>query len=65
MLITITKMERPERSGDWHDKPLRYKVCGPDNEVQKFSIKKDALAYRADRRRSTNQAEACNRWVAR
>lgn len=50
--VNIEKLSRPEQSGDWHDKPLRWCVRGPGVEVQKFSTKKDALKYRSVRRKS-------------
>lgn len=52
--ITIEKLARPEQCGDWHDKPLRWAVCGPDAELQKFKTKKDALKFRSIRRRSSD-----------
>ena len=44
--ILIVKLARPERCGDWHDKPLKWAVVGPGKEVQKFSTKADAVLYR-------------------
>jgi hypothetical protein len=49
---------RSEACGDWHDKPVRYSVTGPNNELQKFSTKKDALKYASLRRRAASQQEA-------
>jgi hypothetical protein len=42
-LVKVSRMDKPQASGDWHDKPLRWIVTGPDSEVQKFATKKDAL----------------------
>lgn len=39
----IERLQSPEHSGDWHDKPLRWKVNGP--EVQKFATKRDAKLW--------------------
>ena len=55
MKIIIEKLAHWERSGDWHDRPLRWRVVGPGNEVQKFSTKKEAALYRTIRRNSTEQ----------
>jgi len=44
-MIVISKLPYPEASGDWHDKPLRWIVSGPDAEVQKFSTRADARLY--------------------
>jgi len=61
--ITITKLDRPEHSGDWHDKPLKWIVSGPSAETQKFSTKSDASNYASRRRRSGTQLEAINAFV--
>jgi hypothetical protein len=58
MKIEISKMERSEHQGDWHDKPLRWLVAGPESETQKFSTKKDAEKYLRLRRRSSDQGAA-------
>jgi hypothetical protein len=54
-----------ERSGDWHDKPLRYAVNGPGNEVQKFPTKRSAENYRTVRRKAATMSEAIAAYVAR
>jgi hypothetical protein len=54
---------KPEHCGDWHDKPVRYSVTGPNAEVQKFSTKKEAERYARMRRRAESQNEAMNRYV--
>ena len=60
MEITITKLERPQYHGDWHDKPCRWSVNGPRSECKVFSCKKDALRYKSIRVRHTDQLEAIN-----
>jgi len=52
--IYVTLLDKPENQGDWHDKPLKYKVCGPAEEVQKFSTKREALRYKSIRARSAD-----------
>lgn len=52
-MITVSRLDCFERSGDWHDKPLRWRVDGPGAEVQKFSTKKDAERYARLRRKLT------------
>lgn len=61
MKITIERMARPERSGDWHDKPLRWAVK-TGAEVQRFSTKKEAERYRRVRRKSASDVEAIKRF---
>ena len=56
--ITITKLERPEHHGDWHDPLIKWAVRGPGNECQKFSTKKEAASYARQRRCVDTQAEA-------
>jgi hypothetical protein len=60
--ITVSKLERAEHSGDWHDKPLRWQVAGPGNELQKFPTKRWATFYAKIRRHSqkfgTDSAQA-------
>ena len=56
--LTITKLERAEHNGDWHDRPLRWQVAGPDNELQKFSTKAEATLYAKIRRASVDAAQA-------
>jgi hypothetical protein len=62
-LITVSKLEHPEHAGDWHDKPLRWIVNGPDTECQKFQTKKNALLYKRLRARSNSAFEA-GRWYS-
>jgi hypothetical protein len=51
MKFLITKLDHPEHCGDWHDRPLKWKVSGP--EVQKFSTKKEAQTWVKIRRHTT------------
>lgn len=62
-LVRTSRMDKPQASGDWHDKPLRWIVNGPDSEVQQFSTKKDALLYARIRRGAASQQEAMNHYV--
>jgi len=43
--MKIERLPEPIPSGDWHDKPLRWTVSGPGDEVQHFRTKKDARTY--------------------
>ncbi len=61
--IFIQKLDAFEFSGDWHDKPLRYKVCGPGKEVQKFSTKRMAASYKSFRAHAKSATEAINNFV--
>jgi hypothetical protein len=54
----VEKLPVPERSGDWHDAPLKWKVVGPGAEVQKFSRKADAALYARIRGRRADMASA-------
>jgi len=56
--ITITKLSGPIRSGDWHDAPLRWAVCGPLTERQLFATKRDATVYKRLRRSAQNEQQA-------
>jgi len=62
--VTVSKLARPQYSGDWHDKPLRWSVDGPRSECQKFSTKQDALQYARIRRRFMDQLDAINAYRA-
>lgn len=61
-MISVSQMDSLEFAGDWHDKPLKWIVNGPSQEVQKFSTKKDAMRYASIRRKSASFAEACSRY---
>lgn len=63
MNIQIEKLTSEKYDGDWHDKPLRYAVKGPDAEIQQFSTKKNAELYRRIRLRSNSLNEAVNNYV--
>lgn len=65
----IARLPRPERCGDWHDKPLRWSVTstvpGQEKaEFQKFATRKDAELYARIRRRSASFNEALKAYVA-
>jgi hypothetical protein len=63
MKIKIEKLDRPEHSGDWHDKPLRWRVVGPGAELQKFSTKSEATLYKRLRRKAKTFAEATQAYI--
>ena len=56
--LLILPLDKPEHAGDWHDKPLRYKVVGPGAEVQKFSTKAESQRWERIRRNSPDFATA-------
>jgi hypothetical protein len=60
--ILVSRLERTEHSGDWHDSPLKWQVVGPGTEVQKFFTKKNALLYAKIRRNSKDFNEACRKY---
>lgn len=61
--ITISRLTHPEASGDWHDKPLRWAVTGPGDELQKFPTRKEAQKYKSIRFQSYDQKIAADRYV--
>jgi hypothetical protein len=61
--IKIEKLETPIYEGDWHDKPLRWRVVGPGQELQNFSTKSSARHYAKIRRRSPDANTASNAFV--
>ena len=61
--ITITKLERPEHHGDWHDPLIRWGVYGPGSECQKFSTKKSATLYAKTRRQLASQMAAIRAFI--
>lgn len=63
MNITVNKMERSEHCGDWHDKPLKWIVNGPNAERQKFSTKKEALSYKFIRSKSPDEFIAQRKFI--
>ena len=63
MSIIISKMDRPERAGDWHDAKLKWQARGPGQELQKFPRKKDAVAYARIRRDCGSSVEAINAYA--
>ena len=60
MIITVTRLDQPYHSGDWHDKPLAWAVDGPGLEVQHFSTRKNAELYARCRRKASGMNEASN-----
>lgn len=62
MTFTITKLDRPIHSGDWHDRPLRHQVTGP--EIQNFSTKKEALRWCSIRRKASSFSDALSKFVS-
>jgi hypothetical protein len=62
--IYIIKLEHPKFGwGDWHDKPLKYQVFGPNGESQLFSTKKAALTYKAIRTSAVDQGNAISAYA--
>jgi hypothetical protein len=61
--ILIKRLPTIEHHGDWHDRPIRWSVVGPGNELQKFSTRKEAEEYRRVRLRSATFAEAVKNYV--
>lgn len=59
-MIKIEKLASQIHSGDWHDKPLRWKVSGPAYEQQLFSTRADARRYARIRRKADSFNAACN-----
>lgn len=58
----VEKLEHAERFGDWHDKPLRWRVV-TGTELQKFATKEDARLYARARRMSVDERSAGNLWM--
>lgn len=58
----ISKLERAEHGGDWHDKPLRWAV-NTNTERQLFSTKREATDYARRRRASANESDAISAYV--
>ena len=61
--IVVEALPEPIYAGDWHDKPLRWTVKGPGNEVQNFSTKTWANKYKCIRRKSVTKHVAMNEFV--
>lgn len=63
---TVTKLDREEHVGDWHDKPMRYVVTGVTaHMVQKFSTKKGAELWARITKKTSDWREASNLYIAR
>ena len=56
--VKIERLSRAEHQGDWHDKPLKWAVLGPDSEIQKFGTQKEANSYAKIRRQTKDFATA-------
>ena len=65
MTIKVERMERPEASGDWHDAPSRWRVIGPNDELQKFSTRDNARVYARLRRQSVDTFEATHLYCSK
>lgn len=63
--LTVRKLERPEHSGDWHDKPLRWIAECANNPLftQKFSTKKDAMLWVGVARSVLDYKTAFGEWM--
>lgn len=61
--ITVSALDVPRHTGDWHDKPARWQAVGPGDELQIFSTKKDALKYATCRRRTDNATDATRAFI--
>lgn len=61
--MKITKLDTPLYVGDWHDPPLKWRVQGPGDEVQHFSTKRNAQAYKRIRSECSDIQEAFDRFV--
>ena len=62
--LTVRKLERPEHSGDWHDKPLRWIAeCVDKVFTQKFSTRKDAELWASVARRAFDYRDAFGMWM--
>lgn len=62
-IVTIEKLSTPIRSGDHHDKPLKWAVYGPAGEVQLFATKDNAKTYRRCRLSTKTLAEAARQYT--
>ena len=61
--MKLERLPQPIPSGDWHDKPLKWTVIGPGDEVQNFRTKKDAAAYRRIRKTAPSFREAARIFI--
>ncbi len=73
--VLVSKLDHPIHDGDWHDKPMHYRVDGPAREstipgfigpvweTQNFCTKREAKHYAAIRRRTATQQEAGRLWL--
>lgn len=61
--MKIERLPEPIASGDWHDKPLKWTVIGPGDEVQNFRTKKDATTYARIRKTAPSFREAARIFI--
>lgn len=63
--FVIEKLQHPEHSGDWHDKPLKWvALCAADSAfTQKFSTRKDAELWARIANRHADFNGACAAWA--
>jgi hypothetical protein len=61
--MKIERLPQPIPSGDWHDKPLKWTVIGPGDEVQHFRTKKDATTYHRIRKAAPSFREAARLFI--
>jgi hypothetical protein len=61
--LTVSELDRPIHSGDWHDKPLRWTVTGEGAQTQHFRTKRDAEAWARAYRDAATYNEASREWM--
>ena len=62
--VKVARMGHIEHHGDWHDKPCKWEVIGPNTERQVFSTRKDAELYAKCRRNSESFMDGQRKWMA-
>ncbi len=62
--ISIAQLIHAQAGADWHDRPLRFVVLGPEKEEQNFSTFKNAMLYRRIRAQSVTFGEAVGRYAS-
>ena len=65
ILFKIEQFERPKQCGDWHDKPLRWRVFGVGFREQWFATKRESTIYARCLRLASTQKEADRMWSDR
>jgi hypothetical protein len=61
-ILTVAPLDPPIRSGDWHDRPLRWTVTGEDAITQHFHTKKDAKIWARCYGEAVNFCAASRMW---